>query len=448
MNFIPDSTKDFDAIKKFLKIKNVKELLPIPDEIYLKEFKSGNIPEKGLPEKEILKRAQNLASKNKNIEYYIGAGIYNHYIPAVVDEISSRAEFYTSYTPYQPEISQGYLQSMFEYQSIIARLTSLDISNASLYDGATSIVEACIMAKRIKRKDEILIPENINPEYVSVLKTYNIGNHFKLKFIKTNNGEINLKEIKNNISDETAAVVIQNPNFFGIIENAINISKVVKEAEILLITIFYPLSLGVLISPGKYNTDIAVAEGQCLGNPPSFGGPGLGIIATKKEYIRKLPGRIVGITKDIEGKRGFVLTLQAREQHIRREKATSNICSNHALSALRSLIYLSAIGEEGFKNISFLNLKLAHNLCELIIENGIAELKFDRPFFNEFVLKFRDEKALDEFRNFLKLHNILFGIKLKNYFPEMNDCLLITVTEMNNIEKFKEICKSYGKIYL
>jgi len=445
MDFIPNSEKDFQAIKEVLEINDVKELLPISDKIYINKFESKNIPLKGFSEKEISEKAHNLASKNKIAEYYIGAGIYNHYIPAVVDELSSRSEFYTSYTPYQPEISQGYLQAMFEYQTIIARLTALDISNASLYDGATALVEACIMAKRINSKNEILISRNINPEYMKVLNTYNIANHFDLKFINIREGEIDIEHLKSNITENTSAIVIQNPNFFGITEDVINISKIAKESEILLITIFYPISLGILIPPGEYNTDIAIAEGQCLGNPPSFGGPGLGIIATKKDYIRKMPGRIVGLTKDIEGGTGFVLTLQAREQHIRREKATSNICSNQALCALRSLIYLSALGEDGFRNLAAVNLKLAHNLYQFIKEKEIAKLKFNKPFFNEFVLEFETEDKLDKFRNFLKSHNILFGIKLKDYFPEMNNCLLVTVTEMNNIEKFKEICD--GKIY-
>lgn len=440
MDFIPDSEKDFQAIKESLGINNVKELVPIPDKIYINRFESRNIPSEGLSEKEILNKAQNLASKNKVTEYYIGAGIYNHYIPAIVDELSARSEFYTSYTPYQPEISQGYLQAMFEYQTIIAHLTALDISNASLYDGATALVEACIMAKRINSKNEILIPRNINPEYMKVLRTYNIANHFDLKFINISQGEIDIEHLKDNITENTSAIVIQNPNYFGIIEDVISISRIAKESDILLITIFYPISLGILIPPGEYDTDIAVAEGQCLGNYPSFGGPGLGIIATKKEYIRKMPGRIVGLTKDIERNTGFVLTLQAREQHIRREKATSNICSNQALCALRSLIYLSALGEDGFRNLSALNLKLAHNLYQFIKEKRIAKLRFDKPFFNEFVLEFETESGLDRFRNFLKSQNILFGIKLKDYFPDMDNCLLVAVTEMNNIEKFKEIC--------
>ncbi len=438
MKFIPDSDNDINSIKKSLEIDDVRELINIPKEIYLEKFPTKSIPQKGLSEQNLFEKAQNLISKNKEVEYYIGAGMYNHYIPAVVDELTSRSEFYTSYTPYQAEMSQGYLQAMFEYQSAIARLTNMDVSNSSLYDGATALVEAVIMAKNIKQKNEIILFDNIHPEYIKVLHTYNIGQSFQLKTVSHNSGEIDIEKLKTIISDNTAAVVIQNPNFFGIIENVKKVSKIVKEKNILLITIFYPISLGIIAPPGDYGTDIAVAEGQSFGNPPSMGGPGLGIMATKKEYVRKMPGRIVGLTRDKEGKIGFTLTLQAREQHIRRSKATSNICSNHALMALRSLIYLSALGDNGLKNLASKNLKNAHIVAEFIQNNNIAKLKFDKPFFNEFVLEFESEKNLNNFRNKLKKKNILFGLKLDKYFKDMKNCLLVTVTEMNNIKKVVE----------
>ncbi|MBN1899583.1 MAG: aminomethyl-transferring glycine dehydrogenase subunit GcvPA [Spirochaetes bacterium] len=441
MYFIPDLNKN--ALFKELGIERLEDLLSIPKTIYLNTCKTRYIPLKGLSEKVLLERAFELSHKNQCMEYYIGAGIYNHYIPAVVDQLASRSEFYTSYTPYQPEISQGYLQAMFEYQSIIARLTGLDISNASLYDGATALVEACVMAKRIKNKDEILIVDNINPQYRQVLSTYNIADHFTLKTIKSIKGSVSPETIRNNCSDQTAALVIQNPNFFGIIEDGPAISKILKEKNILLITVFYPLSLGFLLPPGKFHTDIAVAEGQCLGNTPSLGGPGLGIIASRKEYIRKMPGRIVGMTKDADGRPGFVLTLQAREQHIRREKATSNICSNHALCALRALIYLSALGEEGFKNVSYLNLNLSHELSDMIIKKGIAGLKFEKPFFNEFVLDFPSGKQLRRFRNYLKKNRILFGFPLEKIRSDLKNSLLVTVTEMNDLKRLKTLIGSY-----
>jgi glycine dehydrogenase subunit 1 len=444
MRFIPNLEKDIKEIKKELGIKELEGILTIPKNLLKREDEFKNIPQKGFSEQELYKLACKLAGKNKIFEYYIGAGYYNHYIPAVVDELTSRSEFYTSYTPYQAEISQGYLQAIFEYQSIISILSKMEISNASLYDCATALVEASLMAKRIKNKNEIILFDNINPEYLSVLKTYNIGEHFKLKIIKTENGIIEEKILKDNITSETSAVVIQNPNFFGIIENVELICKIVKERDVLLITIFYPISLGILKAPGEYSTDIAIAEGQCLGNPLSFGGPGLGIIATKKEFIRKLPGRIVGITNDNKGRLGFVLTLQAREQHIRREKATSNICSNHALNALRSLIYLSALGDKGLKKVAQINLKNSHTLAEFIIHKKIAKLKFNQPFFNEFVLEFESEEKLNKFRNFLKEHNILFGLPLKKYFEEKKNLLLVAVTEMNNIENLIKVIEKWN----
>ncbi len=326
MYFIPDSKSSIQSLKKELKVEEINELIHIDESIYLKEFKSKLIPKQGLTEKELLDYAETITKKNNNIEYYLGAGIYHHYVPSVVDELSSRSEFYTAYTPYQPELSQGYLQAMFEFQSIIARLTSMDISNASLYDAATALVEACMIVKHTSNKNEFLIPNNINPHYLDVLRTYNASGQLKLKFFETLEGKINLSQLKELIHQDTSALVIQNPNFFGIIEEVQEIGQIIKEKNIQLITIFYPVSLGLLHKPGEYETDIAIGEGQSTGIYPSFGGPLLGLMATKQKYMRKLPGRLVGMTKDREGQDGFVLTLQAREQHIRRASATSNIC--------------------------------------------------------------------------------------------------------------------------
>lgn len=444
MNFIPDNEEDIEQLKSFLNIKEINDLLDIDRKIYLKKFKSDKILNKGLSEKEILKEAHTLGDKNKITEYYIGAGIYHHYIPAVVDEISSRSEFYTSYTPYQPELSQGYLQAMFEYQSAVSRLTGMEISNSSLYDGATALVEAVNMAVHIKRKKEILIPLNINPHYKEVIETYNISNGYDLKYIAAKDGILDVEKLKNNITDKTSAVVIQNPNFFGIIENVKKISELVKGKDILLITIFYPISLGLLIRPGDYNTDIAVAEAQSLGLYPSFGGPLLGMIAVRKKYMRKLPGRIVGMSSDKAGRKGFVLTLQAREQHIRRDKALSNICSNQALCALRSLVYLSAMGDKGLENTAFINYKNAHEVSKYMTDKGIAQLKFKKDFFNEFVLEFKTEDELNKFRNYLKGNELIFGLHLKKYFKGYDNLLLVSVTEMNDINRLKELIDKYN----
>ncbi|MBU1077286.1 MAG: aminomethyl-transferring glycine dehydrogenase subunit GcvPA [Spirochaetes bacterium] len=439
MDFIPDIKDDIEQLRSFLNIQDVNDLLKIDPLIYLKKFESHSILPEGLSEKEVMNEASLLQNKNRSIEYYIGGGIYHHYIPAMVDEISSRSEFYTSYTPYQPELSQGYLQAMFEYQSVISRLTSMEVSNSSLYDGATALVEAVNMAFNITRKNEIIIPSNINPHYLNVLKTYNISNRFQLNFVPTPEGIVSADDIRTRISDNTAAVVLQNPNFFGLVEDVNSISRLVKEKGALLIAVFYPLSLGLLKSPGDYDTDIAIGEGQSLGLYPSFGGPLLGIIATKKKYMRKLPGRLVGMTNDSDDNKGFVLTLQAREQHIRRKMAFSNICSNQALCALRSLLYCSAMGEEGLRNVALINYSRAHKVARLITDKKIAKLKFNLPFFNEFVLEFSSEKEMSRFRNYLKKQNVLFGLPLIKYYKEYNKDLLVSTTEMNDTDRLKDL---------
>ncbi len=438
MRFIPDTNKSIKEKKKFLNINKIDELYDIPDLLKKKDFEVKYIPEKGLPEKELYEYINLIINKNKDIEYYIGGGIYNHYIPAVIDELSSRSEFYTAYTPYQAELSQGTLQSIFEFQSLITRLTGLEVANASLYDGGTALVEASFMAKAIKRKNKIILFDNINPLYIQVLKSYNLAEKLEIKILPHKNGEIDIHKLKNNIDDKTAAVVVQNPNFFGLFENNIlNIKNIIE--DVLLITIFNPISIGIIKRPGDYKSDIAIAEGQSLGLYPSFGGPLLGLIATKKEYVRKLPGRIVGMATDRNNKKGFTLTLQAREQHIRRAKATSNICSNEALCALRATIYLSALGEKGLKRVSSILFKKSHLLKDKLLEIKIGDIKYGNNFFNEFVLKFSSKDKLDEFRNFLKKYNIIFGIPLNKFFPDIEKELLITVTENNNLDKLFEV---------
>ncbi len=444
MKFIPDSESDYSEIKSFLNITDVNELYEFPPELKDVEYKTENINKKGLPESELKKEILKKIEKNKFVEYYIGAGIYNHYIPAVVNEIVSRSEFYTSYTPYQPELSQGFLQAMFEFQSLIVRLSGMEVSNASLYDGGTALVEAAYMCKSIKRRKKIVVFDNINPLYLKVLFTYNVADKLDIIVVKTKNGEIDLESLKANLDDEVAGVVVQNPNFFGLFEN-----KIVKLKEIigdkLLITIFNPISVGLIRSPGEYGTDIAIAEGQSLGIHPNFGGPLLGIIAVKRKYMRRLPGRIVGMTHDKNNNIGFTLTLQAREQHIRRAKATSNICSNEALCALQATVYMSALGENGIRNLSRLLFEKAHSVAAAILKNKIGELKYSENFFNEFVLKFSSKEKRDSFRDFLKKYNILFGLPLEK-FIQSNDAdssLLVSVTENNDVEHFIEVINEW-----
>lgn len=444
MRFIPDSEDQIDSLKKELGISEVNELLHIDSRLYRKNFPSRAVPRKGLSEKETLREAASLDSKNRLTETCIGAGIYRHYIPAVVDELSSRSEFYTSYTPYQPELSQGYLQAMFEFQSAVARLTRMDVSNSSLYDGGTALAEACLMAGRITGKNRIILAGNINPRYLDVLGTYNISGRFHLEHSPFPDGSPDYVALERMIDRETAAVVVQNPDFFGIVHDMAGISAVVKKKNVLLIAVVYPVSLSVLRKPGDYGADIAVGEGQCLGMYPSFGGPLLGLVAVKNEAMRKLPGRLVGMTRDKEGRDGFVLTIQGREQHIRRSTATSNICSNQAHNALRCLIYLSALGDTGLSRAAGTSVRYAHEICDTVIKKKIARLKFKKPFFNEFVLEFPSPGALDRFRGFLKKNGVLFGVKLDGFFRAWEKELLVALTENNDAEKIRTLIKAYS----
>jgi glycine dehydrogenase subunit 1 len=355
----------------------------------------------------------------------MGAGAYSHFIPSAIDAIVSRGEFLTAYTPYQPEISQGLLQSIWEFQEMVCRLTGLEVSNASHYDAATALSEALIMAANITGKDRVLLPDTLNPQYRAVCETYNMSGRFRLAALKHSGGRIDPAALKDAIDDTTAAVVVQSPNWFGQIEDLEEAGRLCREKGCLLIAVSNPVSLGLLKSPGECGADIAVAEGQPLGIPLSFGGPYLGILAAKKKYIRNLPGRIVGRTVDAEGRTAFVLTLQAREQHIRREKASSNICSNQALSALRAGIYLSLMGGEGLKNVALACRRGAARLFVSLTGTGLLKPAFNGPFFNEFCVRFPSAAVRDRVRTALMKEDIQLGVPL----DDPPDGLLVCVTE-------------------
>lgn len=433
MNFIPNTNKDREDMLKTIGISSVNDLFnDIPKEILLKENLKIN---KSLSELEVKNKLKNLANKNKT-EFisFLGAGSYNHFIPSIVNHIISRSEFYTAYTPYQPEISQGILQAIYEYQSMICELTGMDVANASLYDGTSALAEACIMSVNITRRNQILMLKSIHPEYREVVKTYCHAHDFELE-------EIDDEEIKEKITEKTAAFLVQNPNFFGCIEDLKEIEKIVhKKNALLVVSVVEPTSLGLLKSPGSSGADIVTGEGQSFGNAMNFGGPYLGIIATKDKYKRNIPGRLVGATVDADGERGFILTLQAREQHIRREKASSNICSNEALCALAATVHLSALGKKGIIELAELNIQKAHYLADKLKENGF-EMVFDKPSYNEFVVKVDDVKEIND--KLLK-NNIIGGLELEKYYPEMKDCLLFCVTEVitkQDMDKLIEIIK-------
>jgi len=434
MDFIPNTNKDREEMLKTVGVSSVNELFKdIPSEILLKENLKIN---RALSESEVKGKLKKIADKNKTeLVSFLGAGSYNHLIPSVVNHIISRSEFYTAYTPYQPEISQGILQAIYEYQTMICELTGMDVANASMYDGASALAEACIMAVNITRRNKILMLKSVHPEYKEVVKTYCHAHNFELEEIE--DGEVNEK-----ITYQTAALLVQNPNFFGCVGGLEEIEKVVREKNALLVvSVVEPTSLGLLKSPGSSGADIVIGEGQSFGNAMNFGGPYLGIIAAKDKYKRNIPGRLVGRTVDADGGRGFILTLQAREQHIRREKASSNICSNETLCALAATVHLATLGKEGIKDLAELNIQKAHYLADKLKEAGF-ELVFDKPFYNEFVVKFDDAKKINE--NLLE-NKIIGGVELGGYYPELKDCLLFCVTEVikkGDMDKLVEILKN------
>lgn len=428
MKFIPHTQVDLEEMLKEIGISSIDELFKdIPDEIKIKD--KLNLPGP-LSEVEIKKEIDEIFSYNiisKKIFY--GGGAYHHFIPSLVNYVLNRGEFYTSYTPYQPEMSQGILQALFEFQSVLSDLTKADVTNASMYDGATSLAEAVFMAERIKRRGKVLIAKNLNPEYQEVLKTYLKPRDFLIEYINFNDeGRINLDELKEKIGNGFSSFVVQSPNYFGIIEDLEEISKIVKEKDALLIlTITEMISLGILKPPFELGIDILAGEAQSFGIPLSFGGPYLGILQTKKEYIREIPGRIIGETVDKNGNRCFVMTLRTREQDIRREKATSNICTNNALNAIASLVYLVTVGPNGLRKIAEINYKKAHYLAKRVLDEGF-NLKFKGPFFNEFVVML--PFSYNILKEKLSLVGIEGGIPLR-YF-NLDDSYLFTVTEMNS----------------
>jgi glycine dehydrogenase subunit 1 len=430
-HFFGLSEKDINEILNYLGYENLKDFYRslIPEKYKFDEF---NLPP-ALSEDEIREYIDNLGDLNKVLKIFAGGGAYDCFIPAVINQLLLRSEFYTAYTPYQPEVSQGTLQVMFEFQSLICELTKMDVSNASVYDGASALAEAVLMSFRIKNKYSVIIPKNLNPNYKEVLKTYLQNINAKIIEVSFNSeGRINLNELKELINNDVASVVIQNPNYFGIIEEVFEIRDIVKSKDVLLISVFDPVSLAIITPPGEYDSDIAVGEGQSLGIPLSFGGPYVGLFTAKKEYIRQMPGRIVAITEDKFGRRGFVTTLQAREQHIRRAKATSNICTNQQLMATAVTIYLTLMGKEGLTKVA----KYSFYKAEYLKEKIKHKLVFNAPTFREFVIR-TNKKAKEVIFECAK-EGFLVGPEVKmlgeNY-------LLIAVTERRKKEEIDKLAE-------
>ncbi len=383
----------------------------------------------GISEQEVRRRLLEMGAKNSTeLVCFLGGGFYDHFIPAAVDDLASRSEFYTAYTPYQPEISQGTLQAIYEYQSMICRLTGMEVANASLYDGGTALYEAMTMAMRITGRNKIIIDDTVNPIYRVIIESYT--RNLKIHLTQTQNvdGLANQVRILQSMDNDTAAVIVQNPNFFGCISDFSDLVTAAHDQGALVICACYPISLGLLKTPASMGIDIVVGEGQSLGLPLSFGGPYLGFMATRQKYIRKMPGRIVGQTTDAQDRRGFVLTLQAREQHIRRDKATSNICTNESLCALRALIYLSLLGPKGLQEVAQLCADKASYAYQRLTALPDVHARFPgKWFFNEFVLELPCEAA-DVIARLIE-KGFAAGFPLSRYYQNMENCMLIAVTE-------------------
>lgn len=425
MAFLPHTDQDREVMLKAIGVKQIEDLFQaIPESV---RFPDLELPPP-VSELEILKELQDYAEANcesTHFTYFLGAGAYVHFIPAVVDHIIRRSEFFTAYTPYQPEVSQGTLQAIFEYQSLIANLTGMDVSNASHYDGATALAEAVILALNHHRskREKILLSPGIHPHYREVVRTYMQG--LDLKLVGDEELGTPLEEM---VDDETALVAVQYPDFFGNIADFANLAATAKDAGALFCVVVNPIALGLLKPPSDFGADIVVGEGQPLGIPVSFGGPYLGFFATRDEYVRKMAGRLVGETVDQRGQRGYVLTLTPREQHIRRQKASSNICTNQGLMALAAAAYMSAMGKSGMRKVAELCYHKAHYAASQISKLNGYRLWNDDPFFHEFVIQC--PQSVSDINDRLLEKDIIGGYDLGRSYPELENHMLLAVTEM------------------
>ncbi|MEF8848349.1 MAG: aminomethyl-transferring glycine dehydrogenase subunit GcvPA [Candidatus Thermoplasmatota archaeon] len=447
MKFIPNQLYEKEMLEE-IGLSSIDELFSdIPEEIRIKDLNLN----KGLSQKETEKKLSKIAAKNQSLKEvlsFAGGKPKPHYIPAIVKSIISRAEFFTAYTPYQSEASQGFLQAMFEYQSMISSITGMDLANASLYDGSTALGEAALMCKRIKRKkNTFLIPENISKDKKSILQNYIKGPGIKIKEIPYDRktGKIDTEKLKTKIDEDTMGLYLENPNFFGILEDQVDqIKEQLDNKNALFVVGTAPLSLGILKKPGEYGADIVIGEGKTLGNPQDFGGSTLGIFACKQKFIRKIPGRLIGMTEDEDGRKAFCMTLQTREQHIRRGRATSNICTNQGLCALAATCYLAWLGEKGLIKTSEENFKKAQKLSEKLEEINGIEKKFTGQHFNEFVVK--TKKDINKIYDQLIQEKIIPGLLLEDDYPDLKNCMLTGITETYDERQIKRLASSIREV--
>jgi glycine dehydrogenase subunit 1 len=443
MRFIPHTEQDIREMLETIGVQNVDQLFAgIPDDLQLGN-KHLDLPP-ALSEIEVVSALRQIQMRNpdpEEISSFLGAGAYRHYSPAVISSLIQRGEFSTSYTPYQAEVSQGTLQAIFEFQTMITMLTGMDVANASMYDGASALAEAVLMSNRINKKKEYLIASSVHPEYRQTTETYLRGTDFQLINVPySSDGKTDFKFIRANLSDRVSAVILQSPNFFGIVEEYEQLGRELKEQNTLLIVVVVePLSLGILKPPGEREADIVVGEAQSFGLPVSYGGPYAGFFATRKKFVRQMPGRLAGETIDRKGRRSFVLTLSTREQFIRREKATSNICTNQGLCMLAATIYLAVMGKQGLRELALLNLRKADYLKNKLSKMKGFEARFNSDTFNEVVL--RCPRPATEIRDALLEYKILAGFPLGDYYPELADSLLICTTELNTVEAIDRLAE-------
>ena len=442
--YIPNTDQDREAMLKAIGVAEVNELFSeVPESL---RYPKLELPT-ALSELELMNEIQRLARRNADAAdnaCFLGAGAYHHFIPATVPHLIFRSEFYTAYTPYQAEISQGTLQTIFEYQSLICALTGMEVANASHYDGATATAEGAILAlNQLHGRDKVLVCPSLHPEYRATLRTYLEGQGVTIVGDEDTSATFE-QVINRHLDEKTACVIVGNPDFMGQMRDLRPYADRVHAAGALFIVSTYPISLGLYRPPGEYGADVVVGEGQSLGNPMAFGGPYLGIFATKDKYVRRMAGRLVGQTVDTQGRRGFVLTLQAREQHIRREKATSNICTNQALNALAACVYLSTLGKSGLRQVAELCYHKAHYAAAEINLLPGYRVDLEREFFNEFVVYC--PRPVAEINASLQEHKIIGGYDLSRDYPHLGNAMLVAVTEMNTREQIDGLVKALGNI--
>ena len=445
MRYIPNTDQDRRAMLESIGVDSVEELFAdIPQAVRLR--RPLRIPP-ALAEAELVRELRELAEKNADAERYssfLGAGCYNHFSPAVIGQLVLRGEFLTAYTPYQPEISQGTLQAQYEYQTLICQLTGMDVSNASMYEGASAAAEAVLMAQRITGRSHVVLAQAAHPEYRQVIRTYaaQLGLRFQ-EVAYAEPGTTDLGAVQQALGAESACLVVQSPNFFGGVEDLAPLAEAAHAVGALLIAVVAePVALGLLKPPGDAGADIVAGEGQGLGTGMNYGGPALGFFATRDRFVRQMPGRLVGETVDRDGRRGYVLTLATREQHIRREKATSNICTSESLIALMATIFLVSLGPQGLRELALLNLRKAAYAKDRLRKLPGVGLRFSGPTFNEFVIRLR-RKPADVLRR-LRRKQILGGLELGRFYPDLADCLLVCVTEQNGRDEIDALAAAMG----